>query len=574
MNRVRIMIPRLAICFALCLAICAPAFAQLPPDAVKLDLLKIPEVQKSIDLDPVYLEPSAEDGETWEHEGISYRASRADSKAKFLEDPEAHAAAAARERWDNNFVEAMSIIWCPVTDEVNPGGLEAWDYKGTKFESCCEFCTSSVREEDFIMGLERLMERSAQSYELTGGKYTEGASSPVAGAIVDPFAPVPEDASAHDSTDADDTQAEAPFIPAWLDGAELKPTWTEGVGLVFANRCMDCHRPGGLAPMTFETTSKIKKWSKSLAKSVTSHTMPPWPADPGVAEYSNSRFLTQPEIDAIVEWSKTGYPAGEGEFDLGIDPKAEWTLGTPDRVIELGEYTIPADETAHTREVEIATDFGETRSIAAVEIRPGNDFDTIAVRGGALGAWHAGSWYVKYGTEAAPRVEAGETVTVSVVYKKEAGWESVDPGTRIGVFFADAPVASVVKVLKIENTDFTIPAGEAGVTVTTELTLDEDVTILSLQPIMHQRGKSVTISVETAQGESTTLLRISNWQPDWKMRYELARPFAAPRGSKIVMTNVYDNSKLNVSNPDPDAEVRAGADGEAARAWIEYTAGE
>ena len=173
---------RLAPLFLL-LLLAIPCYAQLPPDAVILEKVKIPELQKSIDLCPVYLEPSDVSQPTWEYQGMTYRGSRPDSKEKFFKDADKYAAAAKRQRFINNFVLAMSTVWCPVTDQVTPGGMMQWKKLGLTFESCCAFCDESAKEEDFEKGLERLKQRAAKTYDLTGGKYTEGASSPVEGAI-------------------------------------------------------------------------------------------------------------------------------------------------------------------------------------------------------------------------------------------------------------------------------------------------------------------------------------------------------------------------------------------------------
>lgn len=160
-----------------------PLSAQLPPDAVDLALVKIPETLKSEDLDPVTLEPSAAGGESWTYEGVAYRAGKAGSKDAFLADPKKHAAAAAKERWIQNFMLAMSTIWCPITDEVTPGGRKQVEGLGYKWESCCSFCDDEMREENFPDALTRLRERAEEAFELTSGGYVEGASSPVEGAI-------------------------------------------------------------------------------------------------------------------------------------------------------------------------------------------------------------------------------------------------------------------------------------------------------------------------------------------------------------------------------------------------------
>jgi len=177
------MLYRLAFALVLLTAFAATGFAQLAPDAVMLDKVKIPEVQKSVDLCPVYLEPSDPKLPTWQYKGVTYRGSKPDSQEKFLKDPDRYAKLAEKQRFINNFMMAMSTVWCPVTDQITPGGQTQWKRLGLTFESCCSFCDENFKEEDFERGRERLKARAEQTYLLIGAKYTEGASSPVEGAI-------------------------------------------------------------------------------------------------------------------------------------------------------------------------------------------------------------------------------------------------------------------------------------------------------------------------------------------------------------------------------------------------------
>ena len=168
------------------LGIASAAHAQLPADSVMLDKVKIAEKQKSTDLCPVYLKQSDPKLPEWEYKGVKYRGSKADAKEQFLKDPDKYAKAAEKQRFINNFKIAMSTIWCPVTDEVTPGGLTQWKKLGFTWESCCAFCDETVSDDDFPAALKKLEERAGKTYDLIGAKYTEGAKSPVDGAIKKP----------------------------------------------------------------------------------------------------------------------------------------------------------------------------------------------------------------------------------------------------------------------------------------------------------------------------------------------------------------------------------------------------
>ena len=164
-----------------------PAVAQLPPDAVDLAEVKIPQKLATDDLCPVSLQPSSAEAPSWTWEGVAYRGCSADDQAAFDADPAAHAAKHSRELWVLNFMEAMSTIWCPITDEVTPGGRKRVDGLGYTWESCCSFCDEEMSPENFTDALDNLRSRAEESFELTGGVYNNDAKSPVEGAIKDDF---------------------------------------------------------------------------------------------------------------------------------------------------------------------------------------------------------------------------------------------------------------------------------------------------------------------------------------------------------------------------------------------------
>jgi hypothetical protein len=159
-----------------------PTSAQLPPEAVLLDKVKIPETLKPNQIDPVTLQDVAADAVSWTWSGTEYKGA-ADSKTEFAKDPAKYAAAHKKELYVRNFMLAMSTVWCPITDEVTPGGRKQVPGLGYKWESCCSFCDEEMHPENFKQAVGQLRKRAEKSYELTGGKYTEGAKSPVEGAI-------------------------------------------------------------------------------------------------------------------------------------------------------------------------------------------------------------------------------------------------------------------------------------------------------------------------------------------------------------------------------------------------------
>ena len=167
------------------------AHAQTTDGGVNLAKVKIPESLKSADLCPVHLVPSGDDIAEWHFMDIRYRGHEAGCEALFREDAETYAKKAARERWIENFTTAMSSVWCPLmVDTVTSGGRNKWLWRSLTWESCCQFCDEVEPDDgafEFALGI--LRQRAAKSFELTRGRYVEGAKSPVEGAIVWPDLP-------------------------------------------------------------------------------------------------------------------------------------------------------------------------------------------------------------------------------------------------------------------------------------------------------------------------------------------------------------------------------------------------
>lgn len=541
------------------------ALAQLPPDAVQLDKVKISEKVKTTDIDPVTLKPADPKLGTVENGGVKYGLSDAASKDAFAKDPAKYVAAAEKARWEQNFIASMSAIWCPVTDEISPGGNTKWEKLGLQWESCCQFCNDTVQDSDFDNGLTRLKVRAAKSWDAMGGmaKYTEGASSPVEGAI---------NLNATTTTDAPAPAAggaaAATCEPAYLKGTDLQPTYAGGIAKLIEYRCQECHRTGGISPMTLNTLGEIRKWQKNMKTHITNGTMPPWP---GAGNFANAKALTPKEKETFLAWIDAGYAPGEGayapEHKLG-----EWIIGEPEQTIQLEEYKVPADDADHIRNAEVDLGASEDKWIVAAEVQA-DAFLVLEVNAGPLGAYHKGQTYLHLPEGYGFKVKKGEKVPVRVYYTKEKGWEEVDSTTRIGVQFAKdaASIKHEVLTERLSNDDFTIKAGADKAEVSATYTFAADGEILGFNPVTKLRAKSIKITAKTPDGKTAELLSIGHWDNNYHFQYMLCAPQAAPKGTVVTVTAVYDNSAMNAANPDATQDAKAGLNGELLEGWMLYS---
>ena len=66
------------------------------------------------------------------------------------------------------------------------------------------------------------------------------------------------------------------------------------------------------------------------------------------------------------------------------------------------------------------------------------------------------------------------------------------------------------------------------------------------------------VSVTYPTGTSELLLRVPKYDFNWQLLYEFGPARVAPRGTRLDVTGVWDNSAANRSNPDPKSPVRWG----------------
>ena len=102
---------------------------------------------------------------------------------------------------------------------------------------------------------------------------------------------------------------------------------------------------------------------------------------------------------------------------------------------------------------------------------------------------------------------------------------------------------------KIEiDSRFVIPAREVK-TFRGTLTIDQDISLLSIYPHMHLLGQSWEVYAVDPQGNRTDLVRISDWDFNWQGSYTFTHFQKIAAGSKIHAVTTYDNTIDNPLNP-------------------------
>ncbi len=97
--------------------------------------------------------------------------------------------------------------------------------------------------------------------------------------------------------------------------------------------------------------------------------------------------------------------------------------------------------------------------------------------------------------------------------------------------------------------DLTIPSGAADHEVRGSLTLRSEIQARAVIPHMHRLGKDFLLTACPPDGPPRTLVKIGRWDFNWRRTYDLAAPFALPKGTRFEMLAHFDNTEANPANP-------------------------
>jgi hypothetical protein len=91
----------------------------------------------------------------------------------------------------------------------------------------------------------------------------------------------------------------------------LAPTFSQHVAPIVYAKCIQCHRPGEVAPMSLINYRDVQPWAKSIRMQLVERTMPPFHSHSRYGLLVTTPRLTEQEIDTVVRWVDTGAPEGD-----------------------------------------------------------------------------------------------------------------------------------------------------------------------------------------------------------------------------------------------------------------------
>lgn len=353
--------------------------------------------------------------------------------------------------------------------------------------------------------------------------------------------------------------------------AHAKISYAEDIAPVLINKCVSCHRDGGIGPFAMNDYNTIKGFSPMIREVVRTKRMPPWHADPHIGEYSNDRALSDQETQNLVHWIEAGSPRGDGQDPLATMQHdwPQWAFGEPDAVINIPASDVPATGVVDYKYIDVTNPLDNDVWLSAVQVLPGArevlHHAVIAMSGkteegrmarSSLPGYAPGDAGYQLPPETGILLPKGATIQFQMhytTYGKTARDES-----RYGLYFHKEKPKYELQTQYMANPGLKIPAGEKEYWDQSTITVRTDMMLYSLIPHSHFRGKAASFTATYPDGKEEVLLSVPNYDFNWQSTYFFEQPKVLPKGTKVTLNMAWDNSELNPANPDPTIEVRWG----------------
>ena len=361
-------------------------------------------------------------------------------------------------------------------------------------------------------------------------------------------------------------------------------TFTKQVAPILQKRCEECHRPGGVAPMSLATYEDSRPWARAIREKVARRQMPPFHAVGTLGRYQDDPRLTEDEIDMIKAWVDAGAPKGDPkEMPAPVKWSSGWSHGEPELILKVKKpYVLKANPKDQYVFFVFDHVLPEDTWIRSIATRPGNskavhhanthvvppslkvpedgffegDFDPGSNGTFMVSGWVPGTNDVMLPEGTAVRIPKGMRFGIQIHYGPNE--KEMTDQTSLGIYLADGVVKKNLRVMFGDRKDLQIPPGDPNYSLISEKTFTSEALIRFFHVHMHLRGKSYAFRFTFPDGRVETVFDVQNYDFNWQRSYVLTEPMRVPKGTKVEFIGAYDNSAKNRFNPDPSKTVRWG----------------
>lgn len=381
-----------------------------------------------------------------------------------------------------------------------------------------------------------------------------------------------------------------------------KPTFAEHIAPILSKNCLPCHRENGAAPFSLEKFESVQKRAKTIARVTLNRYMPPWPADPNYTHFVGEKVLTEVEIATIQRWAEQGAIEGSGPYVYQAPNTHRSNIRKPDFVVPFDSVSLREGDLDRFFISKAMVRLDRKRYISALELVPS--------RAGLI--HHANGHLLLYAdgsklelSRAVGKIETTNSTDLNLIEQLQLlpkdgplpsrihsafnylpGVEGIEYPPGIGVYEVPRNFAAVMNdvhygpsdtnitdkpVLNVFFTDvapkratgelmlgtngvskivppLVVPANKVTKHVT-RYTIDADISVLTVNPHLHQLGKSFWAFAIKPNGDTIPLIRIQRWNFNWQYFYTFKQMVKIPAGAEIVAIAEFDNTANNPYNP-------------------------
>jgi hypothetical protein len=137
-------------------------------------------------------------------------------------------------------------------------------------------------------------------------------------------------------------------------------------------------------------------------------------------------------------------------------------------------------------------------------------------------------------------------VVVQIHYHPSGKME--EDRSSVGLMLTAKP-ARELQTIFVRGTRIAIAAGDAHYVVEASTTLPADVDLLDVTPHAHYICREMTAEAHLPDGTVIRLIHIPDWDFNWQGLYTYQKPLRLPRGTRVALRYLYDNSEDNPRNP-------------------------
>jgi len=382
-------------------------------------------------------------------------------------------------------------------------------------------------------------------------------------------------------------------------------TFTRHVAPILHRSCVNCHRPGSIAPMSLITYEDVRPWARAI-KLKTSRPpddperMPPWfiEKNVGIQRFKDNPSPSDAEIALIGRWVDAGAPRGNPADMPAIHlPDRAWSIGTPDLIVSSPPKTLPAVAPDFYGRIGPApTGLTEDRYVKAVEFRErrhdkgaadrkAGDLNYFTVHHAVIAAtagpssvpaasavvdqasgtaaesrgggnfnvvWELGQNATIYPDSLGVKLGAGSALTFDI-HTHSVG---TDATFTIEVAFKFHPAGYRPKYTNAGSFnsltyDLDIPGNKETV-VEALYPMARAGLVLSFEPHLHSSGRRMCVEALYPTGYQETL-NCAGYNHNWVKVYHYEDEVAPllPKGTVIKVTAWYDNTSKNPRVADP-----------------------